>query len=52
MKIDMDFYMQLVQLLVEEGKANNYDIDIPKEQIHLLVDRAAEAAKSALEAGL
>lgn len=52
LKIDIDFYTQLVQLLLEEGKKNYGDIDFPKEQIHLLVDKAAEAAKSALEAGL
>lgn len=52
MKIDIEFYTMLVQLLLKESEKHNCDIDIPTNQIHLLVDKASEAAKSAQAAGL
>lgn len=52
MKIDINFYTLLVELILEEGKRNNYNFDETKEQLHLLVDKATEAAISANEAGL
>lgn len=51
LKVDLDFYTMLVGVYMENS-INNYEIDQLKEKLHILVNKAADTAKSAKEAGL
>lgn len=51
MKIDMEFFNLLVRVYLENSTSTE-DIDTVKDNLHILIDKAAEASKSAKEAGL
>lgn len=52
MRLDTDFCVELVRMMLKESERNNTSIDTEREKICKLVDKAAEIAKGAKEAGI